>query len=78
MHNSWTVADILSLFLIVVFVIALVLVLSVVTKKSCELEADRANTIRAQLLTLLAIAMGVLVLCAYRTQLSDAVHNLMD
>ena len=76
--HSWTVSDVLALFLLVLFVIALVLVLSVVTKKDCEIEADRANTLRAQLLTLLAVALGVVVLVAQRHELQHAVHHLME
>ena len=77
MHN-WSVSCALSVFLVVLFVIALVLVLSVVTKKDCEIEADRANTIRAQLLTLLSVALGVLVLVSQRHELASAVHTLLE
>ena len=76
--NSWTCSNALSVFLVVLFVIALVLVLSVVTKKDCEIEADRANTIRAQLLTLLSVALGVLVLVSQRHELASAVHHLLE
>ena len=74
----WTTSDCLGVFLVVLFVIALVLVLSVVTKKDCEIEADRANTIRAQLLALLAIALGVLVLVSQRHELGHAVRHLLE
>ena len=74
----WTTSQALSVLLVVLFVIALVLVLSVVTKKDCEIEADRANTIRAQLLTLLSVALGVLVLVSQRHELSAAVSHLLE
>ena len=74
----WTCSDALSIFLVVLFVIALVLVLSVVTKKDCEIEADRANTIRAQLLALLTIGLGVLVLVSQRHELAGAVKHLLE
>jgi heme/copper-type cytochrome/quinol oxidase subunit 3 len=76
--HSWTVSDVLSLLLIVLFVIAFVLVMSVVTRKECDIEADRSNTIRAQLLTLLAIALGTVVLVSQRYQLQHAVQHLME
>ena len=76
--HSWTCSAALSIFLIVLFVIALVLVLSVVTKKDCEIEADRANTIRAQLLTLLAVALGLVVLVSQRHELAGAVQHLLE
>ena len=76
--HSWTTSCALSIFLVVLFVIALVLVLSVVTKKDCEIEADRANTIRAQLLTLLAVALGLVVLVSQRHELSSAVSHLLE
>ena len=76
--QNWGCSQALSVFLVVLFVIALVLVLSVVTKKDCDIEADRANTIRAQLLTLLTVALGVLVLVSQRHELSSAVHHLLE
>ena len=74
----WTTSNCLSVLLVVLFVIALVLVLSVVTKKDCEIEADRANTIRAQLLTLLCVALGLVVLVSQRHELSNAVSHLLE
>jgi hypothetical protein len=76
--QNWGCSSALSIFLVVLFVIALVLVLSVVTKRDCEIEADRANTIRAQLLTLLCFALGVVVLVSQRNELAWAVHSLME
>jgi heme/copper-type cytochrome/quinol oxidase subunit 3 len=78
MHSSWTVSTVLALFLLVVFLIALILTLSVVTRKDCDIENDRANTIRAQLLLFLAVAMGVVVLVSQRYELSHAVKHLME
>ena len=77
MHN-WTCSAALSVFLVVLFIIALVLVLSVVTKKDCDIEADRANTIRAQLLALLSIALGIVVLVSQRHELASAVSHLLE
>ena len=76
--QDWCFSAALGVFLVVLFVIALVLVLSVVTKKDCDIEADRANTIRAQLLTLLTVALGVLVLVAQRHELGHAVRHLLE
>jgi len=76
--HSWSVSDVLALFLVVLFVVSLVLVLSVVAKKDCDVEADRSNTIRAQLLTLLTIGLGSLVLVSQRHQLQHAVQHLME
>ena len=76
--HAFTTSNCLSIFLVVLFVIALVLVLSVVTKKDCDIEADRANTIRAQLLTLLSVALGILVLVSQRHELAGAVHSLLE
>ena len=76
--HSWTCSATLSVFLVVLFIIALVLVLSVVTKKDCDIEADRANTIRAQLLALLSIALGVVVLVSQRHELASAVSHLLE
>jgi hypothetical protein len=76
--QNWSCSNALSVFLVVLFVIALVLVLSVVTKRDCEIEADRANTIRAQLLTLLCFSLGVVVLVSQRNELAWAVQHLME
>lgn len=76
MHH-WSVSDVLALFLVLVFVVALVLVLSVVTKRDCDLENDRANTVRGQLLVLVAVALGALVLVVQRFELSHAVKSLL-
>lgn len=76
--HSWTSSQALGIFLVVLFIVAFVLVLSVVTKKDCDIEHDRANTIRAQLLTLLAVALGVVVLVSQRHELSCAVKQMME
>ncbi len=78
MHASMTVSVVLAMFLLLVFLIALILTLSVVTKKDCEIENDRPNTIRAQLLLFLAVAMGVVVLVSQRYELTHAVKHLMQ
>lgn len=76
--QNWGVSSALAIFLVVLFIIALVLVLSVVTKRDCEIEADRANTIRAQLLTLLSVALGILVLVSQRAELAHAVQHILE
>jgi len=78
MYSSWSVSAVLALFLLLVFLIALILTLSVITKKDCEIENDRPNTIRAQLLLFLAVAMGVIVLISQRYELAHAVKHLME
>lgn len=78
MHaHSWTVSDAILLLAVLAFIVATVLVLSVVTKKDSDLECDRANTTRATLLMLTAFSIGVLVLAFQRLDLSHAVKNLM-
>ena len=76
MHH-WSTSDVLAVFLVLLFVVALVIILSVVTKRDSELECDRANTVRGNLLALLAIAAGVLVLVSQRFELQSAVKSLM-
>ena len=76
--HAWGVSSVLALLFVLVLVISLILVLSVVAKKDSELEADRANTIRAQLLVLLAVALGLVVLVSQRAELSHAVKHLME
>jgi heme/copper-type cytochrome/quinol oxidase subunit 3 len=78
MYSSWTVSTVLALFLLLVFLVALILTLSVVTKKDCEIENDRPNYIRSQLLLFLAVAMGVVVLVSQRYELAHAVKHLME
>jgi hypothetical protein len=75
---SWSVSAVLGLFLVVVFVIGLVLMLSVVTQKDCHLEADRANTIRAQLFLLLGVVLAGVAILASRFELGHAVKHLME
>lgn len=75
--GHWSVGDVLFVFFVLLFIIAFVLVWSVVTRKDCELEQNRANVLRAQLLTLLAIAGGVLVWVTYRKELTGAVQHLL-
>jgi len=77
MHSQWSVSDIVLLFSVLAFVVALVLTLSVVTKKDCDVEADRANTTRATLLLLVAATVALLVLALQRLELGAAVKSLM-
>jgi len=78
MHShSWTVSDAILLLAVLAFVVALVLVLSVVTKKDSDVECDRANTTRATLLMLTSFSIGILVLAFQRLDLSHAVKHLM-
>lgn len=73
----WQVSYVVLLLALLAFVTGLVLALSVVTKKDCELESDRANTTRATLLLLAAISLVLLVIAAQRFELGDAVRTLM-
>ena len=78
MHaHSWTVSDAILLLAVLAFIVATVLVLSVVTKSDSGVECDRANTTRATLLMLTAFSIGILVLAFQRLDLSHAVKNLM-
>ena len=76
--HSWSVSDVLVLFLVLAFVVGLVLTLSVVTKSDDRLECDRANQVRAQLILLVAFVLGVLALVYQRYDLSAAVKHLME
>ena len=77
MHYHWSVSQTVLLFAVLAFVVALVLALSVVTKRDCEVEADRANTTRATLLLLVAATVALLTLATQRMELSHAVKTLM-
>ena len=78
MHESnWTVTSVVALLGLLAFVIGAILMLSVITKKDCEVEADRANTVRAQLLLLTALVVAVYTLVSQRWELSHAVKSLM-
>ena len=73
----WNVSDVLSLLLIVVFIIGTALVLSVVTRCDSDIEQDRPNQIRAQLILLVAFVLGVLTLVSQRYDLASSVKHLM-
>ena len=77
MHSHWSVSSVILLFAVLAFVVALVLTLSVVTKRDCEVEADRANTTRATLLLLVAATVALLTLATQRLELGNAVKTLM-
>ena len=78
MHShSWTVSDAILLLAVLAFVVALVLVLSVITQKNSDVECDRANTTRATLLMLTALTVAALTLAFQRLDLSHAVKHLM-
>ena len=77
MHSHWSLSDVVLLFAVLAFVIALVLALSVVTKRDCEVEADRANTTRATLLLLVAATVALLTLATQRLELGHVVKSLM-
>lgn len=78
MHaHSWTVSDAILLLAVLAFVVALVLVLSVITQKNSDVECDRANTTRATLLMLTALTVAALTLAFQRLDLSHAVKYLM-
>ena len=72
------VSSVLGLLLLLALIVATVLTLSVITKKDSDLEDDRANTVRAQLLLFLAVALGVTVLVSQRYELGHAVKHLME
>ena len=73
----WQVSYVVLLLALLAFVSGLVLALSVITKKSHDLEQDRANTTRATLLLLVSVSMVLLVLAAQRFELADAVRTLI-
>ena len=75
--NSWSVSDVLAVFLVLAFVIGVVLMLSVVSKSDEKVECDRANTIRAQLILLAAFVLGALTLVSQRYELASSVKHLM-
>lgn len=75
--DHWSWGDVLYIFLILMFIISFVLVWVVVTRRDCTIEQERANVIRAQLLTLLTIATGFVVWLAYRMELKTAVSGLL-
>ncbi len=78
MHaHSWTVSDAILLLAVLAFIVAVVISLSVITKKDSDVECDRANTTRATLLLLVALVTSVLVLAFQRLDLSHAVKHLM-
>ena len=77
MHYSWSVSSAILLLAVLAFVVALVLSLSVIAKKDCEVEADRANTTRATLLLLVAAVVALLTLATQRLELGHAVKSLM-
>lgn len=77
MQSSWTTSSVVLLLAVLAFVIGLILTLSVITKRDCEVEADRANTTRATLLLLVAFTVGILVLALQRLELGHAVKSLM-
>lgn len=74
---SYGVSDVLYVFAVMAFVLGLLLTLTVITKSDCALEADRANTVRAQLLLLVAFVIALFALLCQRTQLVDSVRHLL-
>jgi hypothetical protein len=75
--DHWSTSDILFIFTVLLVILAFVLVLVVVTRKNCEVEQERANVIRAQLLALLAIAFGVMVFLLQRKELAESVRHFI-
>ena len=75
--KHWGVGDVAVLFLLLAFVVGLVLALSVITKSDDQVECDRANQVRAQLILLVAFVLGVIALVAQRYELSHAVQNML-
>lgn len=68
----------LILVAFIAFVIGAVLALTVVSKKDCELERDRANTTRATLFLLVSFTLAIFILVSQREELSHEVHALME
>jgi hypothetical protein len=72
------VSDVLTVLLAAVFITGIALLLAVITRKDEVLEHEqRANTVRAQLLLLSAVALGVLALLVQRYELAASVKHLL-
>lgn len=74
----WEVSHVLLLLAFIAFILGLLIMLSVVTKKDELVECDRANTTRAYLLLLASISLVLFVLVAQRFELGQAVRHLME
>lgn len=74
----WSVSDVILFFTVIALVLGLVLTLAVIVKRDSEIECDRANTTRATLLLLLAVAVGVITLVFQRKELQHAVSSIMN
>jgi glucose uptake protein GlcU len=77
MHH-WGTSSVIALLALLALIIGVVLSLSVVTKRDCEVEADRANTTRATLFLLIALVVAVFVLASQRFELADSVSKLLQ
>ena len=75
--HQWSVSSVVMLLAVLALLVGLVLTLAVVAKRDSQVEEERANTIRAQLLLLVAVAVGVLVLATQRLELADSIRHLM-
>lgn len=74
----WSVSDVILFFTVIALVLGTVLLLAQVVKKDSDLECDRANTTRATLFLLLAVAVGVITLVFQRKELQHAVSSIMN
>lgn len=74
----WSVSDVILFFTVIALVLGTVLLLAQVVKSDNQLECDRANTTRATLFLLLAVAVGVITLVFQRKELQHAVSSIMN
>ena len=73
----WQISSVVLLFALIAFVIGIVLALSVISRPSEQVEADRANTTRSYLLLLASVALVLFVLAVQRLELAEAVSHLL-
>ena len=76
--NYWSLSSVVLLFALLAFVVGAILMLSVVTKCDDQLENDRANATRANLILLVSVTLALLVLATQRLELGEAVKHLMQ
>lgn len=77
MHH-WDASSVVFVLAVLAFVAGLVLALSVITKRDCEVEQDRANTTRSTLLLLIALVVAVFILAVQRFELASSVSKLLE
>ena len=77
MDNHWGVSHVTMIFALIALIIGVVLMLSIITRKNDEVDCDKANIVRANLLLLTALVLAVFVLVAQRFELSKMVKHLV-